>query len=946
MMVALTNTEGPEDFHINDWMVQSGLAVYGNMVCMRPRNYPLQRYLECKLLNSPDSGKELLSSDSKNVNLTASDARIESNLLKKRNFYDRLLKLHREARARKDSASNKESFGEESDKRRFSQGEKLQEINVVKVVEEKIVTLGEKPTHASDGSSSVSCEESFNRKKLKDMIEAHRKRMLHRPVDDVPKNQPSQPKIDQAALQKNFHVETPTDESTTDEERKLFNPNEIVPLHFKSSESINSFSEFGTLRSRYGGQGRMEPIDWSLASKTRDSEKKPKVPNLTKSAVAKVQKTVEEPKRLSDGTANKNDDNDNWTGPKIPLSKRALWNLVKNSEKQNSSVSSEVESEKNKQNIESDTTDENGISVKKKTPIFSITENTDVSRTEKYGRKGEKCHWESVPLRGMKKTPQNLETLKEALKLKEKEKFPKYAVLSNLPKADKRFIRIINDVVLSKSAEDESAFVPEGNIEMRKDRKSRLRVMAKKLQEKRKERVKMFIPERILHAMRREDCTRDSSDDQAANLSLSHSEEMKTSSESMGEMDEGSIPSLDSANSRSLTDFLQLKDSSSEKSSETLSCPSDRKSTPSNKEDSSSNEKKLCSSIEKSSNTGQDPVKTEAISKSPKETNAWFQDVRPKLSTPQRSLIRSNVNNTFNSTLDSDDLSLFEENKVETSSKVDSSLSSVDNSPIEELIAKDARDESPEPTNQNCSDDSDENKKLTSGFSKAATPKDAPVFDDLNLESNDDEWDYSPGWLPAEVAPEARERITNYPNPSTGQSVVIEELDAEKNVASDGSDSFEISENIDDDTRSNGSSGHETETDTQKTSNKISISERDSAVSGNLRKDSRAIAKSYLPLDNEEPCTSSPSSGFPSEKNPLIDVNTNSSSNDESPRRNASLRRSLSSAKKRYSILNEIQKSPILNKSLTFAALDSSSSDEKSDTSYKIPFVRSIRNYF
>ncbi|XP_043288541.1 tudor domain-containing protein 5-like [Venturia canescens] len=31
MMVGLTNTDGPEDFHINDWIVQSGFAVYGSM---------------------------------------------------------------------------------------------------------------------------------------------------------------------------------------------------------------------------------------------------------------------------------------------------------------------------------------------------------------------------------------------------------------------------------------------------------------------------------------------------------------------------------------------------------------------------------------------------------------------------------------------------------------------------------------------------------------------------------------------------------------------------------------------------------------------------------------------------------------------------------------------------------------------------------------------------
>ncbi|XP_043275582.1 tudor domain-containing protein 5-like isoform X3 [Venturia canescens] len=42
MMVALTNTDGPEDFHINDWMVQSGFAVYGSMgetVDMNERPY-------------------------------------------------------------------------------------------------------------------------------------------------------------------------------------------------------------------------------------------------------------------------------------------------------------------------------------------------------------------------------------------------------------------------------------------------------------------------------------------------------------------------------------------------------------------------------------------------------------------------------------------------------------------------------------------------------------------------------------------------------------------------------------------------------------------------------------------------------------------------------------------------------------------------------------------
>ncbi|KAF7400606.1 hypothetical protein HZH66_005790 [Vespula vulgaris] len=48
MLVTLTDTMEEEDVHINDWMVHQNLAVHGQMVRIRPRNFPFYYYLQCQ----------------------------------------------------------------------------------------------------------------------------------------------------------------------------------------------------------------------------------------------------------------------------------------------------------------------------------------------------------------------------------------------------------------------------------------------------------------------------------------------------------------------------------------------------------------------------------------------------------------------------------------------------------------------------------------------------------------------------------------------------------------------------------------------------------------------------------------------------------------------------------------------------------------------------------
>ncbi|XP_024941544.1 uncharacterized protein LOC107268430 isoform X2 [Cephus cinctus] len=55
MLVVLVDTSKEEDVHINDWMVQQNLAIYGSMVRIRPRNLPYRQYLECQKLISTKS---------------------------------------------------------------------------------------------------------------------------------------------------------------------------------------------------------------------------------------------------------------------------------------------------------------------------------------------------------------------------------------------------------------------------------------------------------------------------------------------------------------------------------------------------------------------------------------------------------------------------------------------------------------------------------------------------------------------------------------------------------------------------------------------------------------------------------------------------------------------------------------------------------------------------
>ncbi|XP_043275580.1 uncharacterized protein [Venturia canescens] len=992
MMVALTNTDGPEDFHINDWMVQSGFAVYGSMVRIRPRNYPFRRFLECKSRISPQSGKELLSSDTSEIYSKANNARIENDLMEKRDFYDSLLKLHRVSRLGKISASPllvDDSTGEECENRRFSSGN----------CEESVVKDENKTSQAKLDSGTR--DQKINKKLLKDLCESHQSRKLseadrttesdspyrgdrgptnlslsgHFLNSDVRKNQHSNVENPQSSMRKQCITEIPTDDSSmTDEDRAVNPPNEVVPLHLRNSGPIESLPEFGTLHSRFGGNGRMEFIDWSMASKPDKIDKKatniPSRPteigekiskDVTKHE-SKVQerrnhesnKSLKELESRSDVTGKENTDNSNWDGPKkLPVARRALWDLVKKKRDQSSSGSGETECEKEMKGREGEA---NVDSVKKKTPIFFHIEEMKVPTTINNGADGDKGHWKAVPLEDIKKLIKNSETKKKVSITKKNHKLLRNEEPSNLPKADKCFVRIVDEVILSDCAKVESApALLRGNIKPIKDIKPRLKMMKNRLKEQRQERVKLFIPDRIMNIIRSEVLKDSSDDDQAVDSSSSQSKESKTLSESLSERDESSDSAVQSTKSVNLIEFSDSKDSSSEIST---GQPIQKSSALeinliADIGESSTNKPDLLSNIKGSSCNTEEPGEKGSVSDSPQDTNAWLQNVCLKSKTPLQNLIHSHANSTFNSTLDSDDLS-FEETKIgkdKTFVAVDSPLISINNSLIEERSLKNGANASLTLVNEELCDlqkkmENNDHKKeneLMTVSSKPRASEEVPVFDDLNLESNDDEWDYSPGWRLPEV-PETCETVNNCPEPSGSQSVVIEEVNSEQIDPSDES-SIEMSEDIDIDTRSHGSSRQETDTDPPaKDCKSITIDDDSFAYAKlNLTEDSM-FNKSELPLDDDESRTPSRSCDFRNDKKPLIDPN--SSSNDESLTQNATPEQSSLSGYKRYSILSEIQKSPMLNKPNTFAALDDSSSGEKSDTSYKISLIKALKRYF
>lgn len=105
MLIGLTNTEGTEDLHINDWMVQKGHAVFGQMVCIRPPNYPFRRFLECEYeVNS--SRCKTLNTVPKIVTVAANNYSISSSPRSNctdryLEFYKTLSKLHRSSRSGK-----------------------------------------------------------------------------------------------------------------------------------------------------------------------------------------------------------------------------------------------------------------------------------------------------------------------------------------------------------------------------------------------------------------------------------------------------------------------------------------------------------------------------------------------------------------------------------------------------------------------------------------------------------------------------------------------------------------------------------------------------------------------------------------------------------------------------------------------------------------------------
>ena len=163
MLVGLTNTEGPEDFHINDWMIHSGFAVTGKMVCMRPPNFPFRQYLAYEYQLTHKTDETVKSKKKVKLIKRNSNNATKSNLA----FYKLLLRLHGTPKSGKSLLTSDYKNSEDS----LKSGKDTCLFNMITTQTGK----GLVDTFGTNGNDNDATQESrkFGTNYLKELLEAH-----------------------------------------------------------------------------------------------------------------------------------------------------------------------------------------------------------------------------------------------------------------------------------------------------------------------------------------------------------------------------------------------------------------------------------------------------------------------------------------------------------------------------------------------------------------------------------------------------------------------------------------------------------------------------------------------------------------------------------------------------------------------------------------------------
>lgn len=304
-LITLTNTDGEEDLHINDWLLLKEYAALGKLTTKKNRNFTFMHYLKSLEHKGYDTKKitrnteEPLLNDSfkfsdseyssKETKLSSKIARSVENAFKDNSSLENIstssqkipsllnLKLSQpECLKSKIQTSNLEENKSKTEvsypkilKRTLALISKSQEK---KEAENSLNTFSSSAS-SSKSSNNVDTTESVNSLITNSSKSKSRLEMLLKytksstsPVLNSMKNEckvQNEEKISDSSVEKSPVTEEILENKSTSPSSSSSGIDEnYIPLHLRQEEKVEQLAEFGTLRSEFGGRGRMQHVDW------------------------------------------------------------------------------------------------------------------------------------------------------------------------------------------------------------------------------------------------------------------------------------------------------------------------------------------------------------------------------------------------------------------------------------------------------------------------------------------------------------------------------------------------------------------------------------------------------------------------------------------------------------------------------------------------------------
>ncbi|XP_043475199.1 uncharacterized protein LOC122506870 isoform X2 [Leptopilina heterotoma] len=308
-LISLTNTDGEEDLHINDWLLLKEYAALGRFTAKKNRNFTFMHYLKSlehkgydtknitkntqepllngsfKFSDSEYSFKETkpsprameripksvenASKDNSDLEKTTANSQKIPSLLN--------LKFIQQESLKSKIQTSKLNVEENKSKTEVSCPKVLKRtLALISKTQEKRNAENSLDTFSSSVTSSKSSEnvdtsESLNSmitnssksKSRLEMLLKFTKSSTSTPLELKSKKNECKVQNEEKIAEKSPVTEEILENKSTSPSSSSSEINEdYIPLHLREEEKVEQLPEFGTLRSEFGGRGRMQHVDW------------------------------------------------------------------------------------------------------------------------------------------------------------------------------------------------------------------------------------------------------------------------------------------------------------------------------------------------------------------------------------------------------------------------------------------------------------------------------------------------------------------------------------------------------------------------------------------------------------------------------------------------------------------------------------------------------------